>query len=106
MLPVYPLNIILATISNVNQQLTELTVGCAGVVGGCRLVDPLLKQKEDLHSMIEKATPEQMQKMFQLMKHLQYLIQKVAASEEAEQLITQGWRFIGTLPNGRVILQK
>ena len=28
-------------------------------------IDPLLKQKEELHGMIEKATPEQMQKMFQ-----------------------------------------
>ena len=29
--------------------------------------DPLLKQKEDLHSMIEKATPEQMQKILTML---------------------------------------
>jgi len=29
--------------------------------------DPLLRQKEELHVIIEKATPEQMQKMFQLL---------------------------------------
>jgi len=29
--------------------------------------DPLLRQKETLHTVIEKATPEQMQKMFQLL---------------------------------------
>ena len=33
--------------------------------------------------------------------------QEVATtSEEAEELITQGWRFVGTLPNSKVILEK
>jgi hypothetical protein len=27
-------------------------------------------------------------------------------SEEAEQLINSGYKFIGTLPNGKVIVQK
>lgn len=31
--------------------------------------------------------------------------QKVVTSEEAEQLINIGYRFVGTLPNGKVIVQ-
>jgi len=30
----------------------------------------------------------------------------VATSEEAEQLISQGFKFVGTLPNGKVVIEK
>lgn len=32
--------------------------------------------------------------------------QKVASSEEAEQLIEEGWQYVGTLPNGKVVVKK
>lgn len=32
-------------------------------------------------------------------------MQRVATSKEAEQLIIQGWRFVGILPNNKVILE-
>jgi hypothetical protein len=32
--------------------------------------------------------------------------QKVTTSEEAEQLIEQGWQYVGTLPNGKVVVKK
>jgi len=32
--------------------------------------------------------------------------QKVVSSEEAEQLIAQGWQFIGVLGNGKVVVGK
>ena len=32
--------------------------------------------------------------------------QKVASLEEAEQLISKGWTFVGVLPNGKVVLQR
>lgn len=32
--------------------------------------------------------------------------QRAATSEEAEQLIAQGWKVVDTLPNGKVILEK
>jgi hypothetical protein len=32
--------------------------------------------------------------------------QRVVTSEEAEDLINSGYKFIGTLPNGKVIVQK
>ena len=34
------------------------------------------------------------------------MIQKVATSDEAEQMISQGWKFIGTLSNSKVVLEK
>ena len=32
--------------------------------------------------------------------------QRVVTAEEAEHLIMQGWKFLGTLPNGKVVVQK
>ena len=32
--------------------------------------------------------------------------QMVASAEEAEKLISQGWTFVGVLPNSKVVLQK
>jgi hypothetical protein len=32
--------------------------------------------------------------------------QGVVSSEQAEQLIGQGWKFIGVLPNGKVVVEK
>ena len=37
--------------------------------------------------------------------HLQYLIQRVAPSEEAEHLIIHGWKFVGVLPNGKAVIE-
>lgn len=64
-----------------------------------------IKQKEELHSAITKATPELVQKMLKLFRHLQYLIQRVATNEEAEHLIMHGWKFVGVLQNGKVVIE-
>jgi len=40
------------------------------------------------------------------LEHLQYLIQRVVSSEEAEQLILQGRKFAGVLPNSKAIVEK
>lgn len=35
-----------------------------------------------------------------------YSLKWVVSSEEAEQLINQGWQFIGTLPSGKVVINE
>jgi hypothetical protein len=32
--------------------------------------------------------------------------QRVATADESEKLIAEGWQFIGTLPNGKVVLKQ
>ena len=32
-------------------------------------------------------------------------MQKVVSAEEAESLIGKGWKFVGSLPNGKVVLE-
>ena len=32
--------------------------------------------------------------------------QRVTDSDKAEEMITTGWRFVGVLPNGRIVLKK
>jgi len=32
--------------------------------------------------------------------------QKVATSDEVEKLIEEGWQYVGTLPNGKVVVKK
>lgn len=32
--------------------------------------------------------------------------QKVSTADEAEQLISEGWQYVGTLPNGKVVVKK
>ena len=68
--------------------------------------DPLLKQKENVKTTIDKATPEQMQKILDFVNVSAQTTQRVATSEESEQLISQGWKFVGILPNGKVVLQR
>ncbi|NHI04393.1 hypothetical protein DYY67_1251 [Candidatus Nitrosotalea sp. TS] len=43
--------------------------------------------------------------MLRLAWHLQCLVQRVVTSEEAESLIGESWRFVGILPNGKVVLE-
>jgi hypothetical protein len=63
-----------------------------------------IKQKEELHSAITKATRAGA-KDAQTIRHLQYLIQRVATNEEAEHLIMHGWKFVGVLPNGKTVIE-
>lgn len=62
--------------------------------------DPIQEQKEALSESIQNATPEELGKM------LDFSSQRIATSKEAELLIMQGWRFVGILPNNKVVLQK
>ncbi len=66
--------------------------------------DPLFKQKEEMCTRIDKAIPDQIQKILALLGEVSvWTVQRVATSEESEKLIPQGWKFVGILPTGIVL---
>ena len=33
------------------------------------------------------------------------IMQRVVTSEEFEKLVTEGWQYLGTLPNGKIVVK-
>jgi len=70
-------------------------------------VDPLPEQRQEAQQIIGQATPEQLGRVPEVLQAPAGRAgQMVADAEQAEALIAQGHRFVGTLPNDRVVLQK
>lgn len=71
-----------------------------------------LKSEEflDLEVETKKETPtENLSKIEEIVAS--YLMktqerQKVATADEVEKLIEEGWQYVGTLPNGKVVVKK
>jgi predicted phage gp36 major capsid-like protein len=71
--------------------------------------DPVEKTKEEVKDNIEKLTRSACKgaNACQDPGRLQYLCkQLVTTAEEAERLILEGWQFVATLPNQKVIVRK
>ena len=68
--------------------------------------DPLMKQKKAAKITIDNATPEQIQRIQAIMGISVQIVQRAISTEESEKLIAMDWRFVGVLPNGKVVLQK
>lgn len=73
-------------------------------------IDPLVKQRELVQTAIAKATPEQFGQMQEVLQKMGigniYSQASVTTSDDAARLISEGRRFVGTLPNGKVVLQR
>jgi hypothetical protein len=63
--------------------------------------DPQQKQREEFQGTNTDAS-----RLGQEMSRVQRPTQIVASSEQAEKLISDGWRFVAVLPNSKVVLEK
>ena len=74
--------------------------------------DPILGHKEAMQQTIRDATPEELGSMLEVFQRMNIgnmggggARQTVVTSDRTKQMILQGWVFIGTLPNGKVVLE-
>lgn len=67
--------------------------------------DVIEQKKQYAHSKIDQLDPEQLQKTLESRSFREHLFQRVVGGEEVEQLISEGWRYVGTLPNGKIMVK-